>query len=46
MQKQNRLAAQERPSRRDFLRTSALLGSAALAGPLSIARAPTPPAAT
>jgi len=38
MQKQNHLAAQERPSRRDFLRTSALLGSAALAGPLSIAR--------
>ncbi len=38
MQKQNHSEAQQRPSRRDFLKTSAILGSAALAGPLTIAR--------
>jgi predicted dehydrogenase len=37
MQKENS-TSQKRPSRRDFLRTSALLGGAALAGPLSIGR--------
>jgi predicted dehydrogenase len=38
MQKQNHSVAQQRPSRRDFLKTSAIVGSAALAGSLSIAR--------
>ncbi len=38
MQKQNHSAAQQRPSRRDFLKTTAVLGSAALAGSLAIAR--------
>ena len=46
MQKQNHSASEQRPSRRDFLKTTTVLGGAALAGTLTIARAPTPPAAT
>jgi len=38
MQKQNQSEREQRPSRRDFIKTSAILGGAALAGPLSITR--------
>ncbi len=38
MQKQNNSKTQEQPSRREFLKTTAVLGGAALAAPLTVAR--------